>query len=120
MKYITVPEAISLDFATTDAGEPVSYEFTNFLNEFVWVDPKWRNPLDPENQLCCLRLLEKFKGAKAGDEVELTDKDHERFLRIASLSDQKLPAHLSIVVMKMLLPISTAKDTPSPSKKEPA
>lgn len=112
MKYVKIPEPLPIEFTDKD-GHPQrgAYGLKEFLNEFVWVDVAWRNPLEPEWQLCALRLMEKFNNAEVGTFVELQDKDHEKLALRASLPDQKLSAQISPVILKLFSAISTAKDS---------
>jgi len=118
MRYIQIPKSETVVQAD---GTTKAFTFDQFLAQVVWVHECWRSDSEGtgmHDTFCS--LTEKFAGALAGEWVELTDAEYEKFRPIATMRGEKMAPGMAIPLNAIMRPVIAApKEKPAETVKAP-
>jgi len=116
MRYIVIPPKQVLDAVINkQTKQPISYGLHDFLQEYCWGQPGWRDGGEASMKACD-RIFVAFNNKQnEGDVVALTDEDYEVFKPIATLKGKPIPPAFAIQFNRLMLPIVSASTEPPKS-----
>lgn len=109
MKRVTIPPPV--ETLGTVEGKPslIQLSLGLHLRLHVWPSPYWRTG-GSDKIRCAIRLAEIFENRNPGDEVDLSDRDHEMLVECALMHGQALGDAVAIPVLKLICALTDAQD----------